>query len=542
MANSFYGGRRGASAQIIKTYSSQQEMENDFASLNCSVGYNEYVIVNENDQSLLYKRTFSGAEKIGSLMPNKDLKTVDFDVVIKSYNDIKTELGANEKDYTIENQDLIPGKEETESGIKYNDKLSWAYNNVLSGDKVISEIGVKIPYNIIDFTAQAIDGQNDEQHPLISQVFEKNEQGENIIHPFSSTWHFNIPRGKSGTSIRNLRVLSAKEISEQKIVLVNKPLISPEDIQNSIQYIIYDTYDPQTEETLTYYLGNSSQVEDISLSETGILSIKYEGGRITSFDNNIKWIKNISISEDGTISIHYNDDTSEIFSEKIRSIADLSFDDTGIFIVSDNQGTSINKKIKWIKDISIDSDTQKINVTYNITDEKGQNIIEEIGNPINYIMKTAIDDNYNLLIYNSDPEIRKSLGTAAVTYDGLEGWQNLGNVKEDSGILIGKNYDNLNNYSIDNVIKILNQDYPNGLLNLDKGKIITAGVSDQIKSFYAFDYNKNTWYYLGKIGDLTRYPNLAFFAGKTDLDLALKKESLNVGGFWFVTYGEDDES
>ena len=65
---SFYGGRRGASAQIVKTYNSYSEMKTDFSSSDCSVGYNEYVIVNENDQSILYKKTFTTPEKIGSLI------------------------------------------------------------------------------------------------------------------------------------------------------------------------------------------------------------------------------------------------------------------------------------------------------------------------------------------------------------------------------------------------------------------------------------------------------------------------------------------
>ena len=541
---SFYGGRRGASAQIVKTYNSYSEMETDFSSSDCSVGYNEYVIVNENDQSILYKKTFTTPEKIGSLMPNKDLKVIDFDIALKSYEDIKSEAGAVEKESTLENGDIIPGKEIVNGEIKYNDKLYYIYNNILNGegDTVISEIGVKVPYSIIDFSADILEGDNDASHPLLSQVFEKDEKGQNIIHPFSSSWHFNIPRGNPGSSIKNLRVLSADYISKQKIALVNRPQIPEGDIQNSIQYLIYDEYNPVTDKTSTYYLGNSTQIEDISLSDNGTLTIKYEGGRIISFDRVIKWIKDISVSDDGTITIEYNDDNSDIFEKKIRSISNLSFDENGKFIISDNQNNVINQEIKWIKDVQINEQTQKINITYNILDSEGKNITTEIGSPLNYIVKTAIDDNYNLLIYNSDPEIRKNLGSSAVTYDGLEGWQNLGNIKEDSGILIGKNYENLNNYSQENIIRKLNTDYPKGLLNSDKGKVITVGANNQIKSFYAFDYDQKTWYFLGKIGDLSRYPNSGVFVGKSDFNTNDKLESLNVGGFWFVTYGEDDET
>ena len=78
-------------------------------------------------------------------MPNKDLKVIDFDIALKSYEDIKSEAGAVEKESTLENGDIIPGKEIVNGEIKYNDKLYYIYNNILNGegDTFISEIGVK---------------------------------------------------------------------------------------------------------------------------------------------------------------------------------------------------------------------------------------------------------------------------------------------------------------------------------------------------------------------------------------------------------------
>ena len=103
-------------------------------------------------------------------MPNKDLKVIDFDIALKSYEDIKSEPGAVEKESTLENGDIIPGKEIVNGEIKYNDKLYYIYNNILNGegDTVISEIGVKVPYSIIDFSADILEGYNDASHPLLS--------------------------------------------------------------------------------------------------------------------------------------------------------------------------------------------------------------------------------------------------------------------------------------------------------------------------------------------------------------------------------------
>ena len=46
MAESFYGGRRGASVVIVKSYDSIAEMQTEFDSVACPVDYDSYVVVN----------------------------------------------------------------------------------------------------------------------------------------------------------------------------------------------------------------------------------------------------------------------------------------------------------------------------------------------------------------------------------------------------------------------------------------------------------------------------------------------------------------
>ena len=48
MAESFYGGRRGASVVIVKSYDSVAEMQAEFDSVECTVDYDSYVVVNTN--------------------------------------------------------------------------------------------------------------------------------------------------------------------------------------------------------------------------------------------------------------------------------------------------------------------------------------------------------------------------------------------------------------------------------------------------------------------------------------------------------------
>ena len=76
--NSFYGGRQGKSFIISKTYSSVQDMTNDFYKLlDCSVNFNEYVLINTEyknnpENGRIYQRGYDYASdrKIDSYVLN----------------------------------------------------------------------------------------------------------------------------------------------------------------------------------------------------------------------------------------------------------------------------------------------------------------------------------------------------------------------------------------------------------------------------------------------------------------------------------------
>jgi hypothetical protein len=73
--NSFYGGRRGISFELVKTYDSKSAMTQDFASPLCSVAFGQYVSINSNDsdRGSIYRRTEnlangnSGAVLVGQI-------------------------------------------------------------------------------------------------------------------------------------------------------------------------------------------------------------------------------------------------------------------------------------------------------------------------------------------------------------------------------------------------------------------------------------------------------------------------------------------
>ena len=83
-------------------------------------------------------------------------------------------------------------------------------------------------------------------------------------------------------------------------------------------------------------------------------------------------IKNIVLNTDGTLTFTYTHDDNVVY----------------------------DKRLKWITSTVLDvgavegAGTQKIKVTYNT----GEEVV--LGTAINYIMKTAVTDNYHLLFYH----------------------------------------------------------------------------------------------------------------------------------------------
>jgi len=115
--NSFYGGRKGASFVLVKNYNSILAMSQDFGSANCSVNYDEYVLINtdstnDHDNGKVFRRGYDvnsgrtivdsggearyayGAEYIGTIIgprgkaPHLEIVSIDDPVLNRtSYNE-----------------------------------------------------------------------------------------------------------------------------------------------------------------------------------------------------------------------------------------------------------------------------------------------------------------------------------------------------------------------------------------------------------------------------------------------------------------------
>lgn len=213
----------------------------------------------------------------------------------------------------------------------------------------------------------------------------------------------------------------------------------------------------------------------------------------------------------------------------------------GAIYVGQISGTSIT-------DVSIDTGviegegSQKIMITYSTSDEA-----REIGHPINYIMRTAITNDYHLLILHSDPQKRTEIIAAGqgFSYDGRNDWQDLGSVKDENGIFIGLNYstaDYPNLKDLTSTLAFLNTQHPNGLVGNLAGGVITVGGDDESKAFYAFNYNLKAdgkyygWYYLGAVGNADIGGSGAgVVVGREDDSATISlANALPENGVWFV--------
>ena len=287
-------------------------------------------------------------------------------------------------------------------------------------------------------------------------------------------------------------------------------------------------------------------VDSVTLDKDGTFTVKYNNGE-KDYTTKLLWVADVIIAKDGTVTIVYNDGTNTQYNKLLKYIKSISINENQKFFITYNTGETeeINDIIKFIKNIYIDDDTNensdthdyKLHVVYNTDNDE---IGTAIGQATNYILETAIDTDekkdYHYLVYYSNGNIRDALDdNIKRTYKGKDGWLDLGSVKDDAGILIGFNIaataeNQLNNIST--AIEYLNTEYPDGLTDAKNyGKIVTIGDENQNKLFYAFDYNKHTWYYLGTFNNDSVWIILGH---EDDSDIETQKSKLSIGGVWFI--------
>ena len=407
--NSFYGGRRGASFVIVKKFASISDMVAAFSQGGSykTVNYDEYVLIdtvskNDTDNGKIFRRGYEynnemgGAIYMGQIVgpagysPHVELKTIAEVEAVQERDNFTYRRGTGSY---APNENLVPGKYIDNTLVKYNDKITWAYCSVRDENEADTtvHVGFKFPYTVIEYEANSVNPYYHRSNNTSNFINENLvERIDDETHPFYEKWHINVPKGIKGDALKNLRVQVATTAIEEYDG-------QQDDISNGREVLVYNYYDYSASENPTpkqIYLGDYNMISSINLADDGTLTIDYTHDDTVTYTKKIKWINSVTLNPNtGAYNIQYND------------------------------GTEYNTQLVYPSDLSINTGNtegagnQKVHVTY--TNGTGK----DIGNPINYIMRTACNINtaWHLYILYADPAKRGS-----VTYDGRNDWTDLG--------------------------------------------------------------------------------------------------------------------
>lgn len=285
-------------------------------------------------------------------------------------------------------------------------------------------------------------------------------------------------------------------------------------------------------------VGHVRWISSVTLDEnTGHFVCSFNDGT-ASVDKYLTWVKDITINQaNGQITINTTAG-DKISPAKLKLLTAARVNDIGETTLVFNTGETINLKtenggenykITTVKSIYMGtgiSDDKSIYVKYN----SNPNPVK-VSDPINSIERLVVrPSDWHLFVLYSDPSHRVKNETDgwisnndAMKYDASIPnygsniyWKDLGTIKDQAGVLIGFNITKAQltaaGFTDADIITYLNREFPFGLTGAQNqpggqsnlGKIVTYQPQDDAKGdkeFYAFDYNLNTWYYLGKIAD-----------------------------------------
>ena len=445
---------------------------------------------NDPDNGKIYRRGYDfnndmgGAEFVGTIVgpagkaPMIQMTTIA-DVKRKQATQGYQERRSSGSYSAVENN-LVPGKKTDGT---FNDTITWECCSIRNqnNEDTTAYVGFTFPYTVIDVEASTIQPYSGGTYADMSAA----TRVDDYTHPFYEKWHLDIPNGVKGDSFKNLKIQvadstieeytgQADDINNNREVLV-------------YEYYNYETL--KTGNPKKIYLGDYNNIDDILMSQDGTVTIKYSHDDNKIFNKIIKWIDGISVANDGTLTISWNNsDNDTIFSKQIKWINSLTISNDGVITISYNDGTSTalesivkwidsitlsadgtlsilyntgetqaltDNKIKWINNIQSE-DGYKLNFLYNDntstqisliipryidintgeTEGSGNQkmrvswsngLYSDIGNPINYIMQAAINDDEHLLVRYSDPQRRNASTT--VTWNNKVGWTDIGSLK-----------------------------------------------------------------------------------------------------------------
>ena len=390
--NSFYGGRPGNPFVIIATFSSKQEMIENFklGAAYTAVHYDEHVLINttnknDPDNGKIYRRGYDlnnglgGAEYIGTIVGPAG-KAPHLEMTTQSAVDDMYESQGYDGRYStgeyVANTNLVPGKD----GASFNDTISWSCYSIrnANNEDTTAYIGFTVPYPVIDFETTA------ETSPYQSNSVSRVDDGS---HPFYEKWRFSIAKGKKGDAVNRIWA------SGDKIYYTT---------------LNYDT-NASGVESAPQVVGDYSMISNVSLQPDGTFTITCTDSS-KNVQTTLEWVNEIEVQDNGNIKIKYNTGDETTLTGKVKWIDEVSWSETGYIGVKYNTDTEStpthilnSDPIKYIDNIQIDQNRPAdLLVTYNTVDETGSNTQNRFSNALKAISGISIGEDGTLTVtYNT---------------------------------------------------------------------------------------------------------------------------------------------
>lgn len=453
--NSFYGGRRGASFIIAKSYrlirATEEALKNydgdikkdmeanpeRYPDINSwiennvmitafshggqykTVNYDEYVIIdtfnkNDIDNGKIYRRGYDytndwgGAEYIGQIVGPAGLgphaEVIEKSEVNQKYLDAykqgdKLDYRYGKGTLDTETNDLVPGAKGEVNNRTFDDttdKIHWEYFSLRDEHQLESTcyIGFQTPYTVFDFFTTAVDPYNDEGN--YDDMTAAIRQPISDEHPFYEQWEIHIPKGVKGDLLKNFRLYTPTE---------DETLPDFGGVEHTLgagrTVLIYDYWwydNKQNGEMKTLYLGEYEVIDDILIADDGTVTVIYKSNREdTVFNKRIQWIDKVTLTPHGDFTVDFNNG-AESYKTHLVWVRNLHLAHDGYVTVEFNDLTTeqLNERINWVDAIDMD-ENGVVTTTWNNGDT------DDWTNRINWINKMELEDGGDFFVtYNDD--------------------------------------------------------------------------------------------------------------------------------------------
>ena len=420
--NSFYGGRRGASFVLKKSYPTIPAMTSAFANPNNpDVGFDEYAIIdnqnrNHPDNGKVFRRGYnygseqgiaywdeenptaaSTAESHGAILVGKisgpagrapNVKLVPMSSVTAAASNHAGSVPHSVLVPVSSGQiTMIPGKIPMSEN-EYNDNIKFESVTVRTDMQDDSTVyaGFEVPYPVIDFVASSTSAYSS---PTITPSTSAYSSATGLWnHPFYNKWNLTVPKGVKGDTLGNLQIItwanrpsginSLYDPTTGNIINISTTDKFTEE-EEILIYKVTNYNSSASGSSKHYFLGKYRDVTDVNLDNNGTLSFNFSAGGETTFQNKIKWITNVALNSNQQLIVSYN--TGAPSTLNLPYVSSMSYDNNTISYQTAGSSTSTSLiTLKYVNDIS-QASTGKLTLTYNDGDTKEIPIkdIEKIG-------------------------------------------------------------------------------------------------------------------------------------------------------------------